>query len=208
MCIPTWILVIRASPIWMACSIWSNAARTLFVFFVHNIHFTSAEQRKLCFHFCWSVCLLAILRTNAWTDFHKIFRIRPAWNREHYKTFCGRLIHAWLDCFTFLNFGVAQVCALWVLLVSKHFTAFGCSWCSIWALSWRCHEIEYPVMHIDESKGHICRALVWVMSISDPFNVSNDVIPGHTRICVCDVLPVFPCIYGSFGKGLWAWKRK
>ena len=38
-----------------------------------------------------------------------------------------------------------------------------------------------PVMHIDGGKCHICKVLVLVMSISDPYGVSCDVIPGHTR---------------------------
>ena len=33
-----------------------------------------------------------------------------------------------------------------------------------------------------------------VMSFTDPCDVSDDVIPGHVKIGICDMLSVFPCI--------------
>ena len=50
-------------------------------------------------------------------DFHDIFKIDPAWDKEDTGTFCGRLFHALLDCFTFLKLVVAEDCAHWVLIV-------------------------------------------------------------------------------------------
>ena len=56
-----------------------------------SIIFTSAERRKLCskgnvyvfIPICWLVCLLAILRENAWTDFNESCRIDPTWYKEN-----------------------------------------------------------------------------------------------------------------------------
>ena len=45
------------------------------------------------------------------------FRTVPAWNKEHYGIFWGRLFQPWLDCFTILKLGAMEVCALRVLLV-------------------------------------------------------------------------------------------
>ena len=58
---------------------------------------------------CLSACLLAILQKNIWTDFHEIFRIGLAWNKEHSGTFWGRLFYAWLDCLTSLQLGMMEV---------------------------------------------------------------------------------------------------
>ena len=48
--------------------------------------------RRLCFHrcpllVCSSVCLLATLRKNGWTDFHEIFRVCGTWYKEQFGTF-------------------------------------------------------------------------------------------------------------------------
>ena len=34
----------------------------------------------------------------------------------------------------------------------------------------------------------------WVMSFTDPCDVSDDVIPDHVKIGTCDMLSVFPCV--------------
>ena len=73
------------------------------------------------FFFQENLRLLTILRENAWTHFHKIFRIGPTWNKNDYETFGGRLFHAQLECFTFFTLGVAEVCVLGVLLFSSFF---------------------------------------------------------------------------------------
>ena len=67
-----------------------------------------------------SVRLLAILRTNAWMECNKIFRINPASNKTLSEIFWGSLFHAWLDCFTFLILGAAEVCTLGVFLVNEY----------------------------------------------------------------------------------------
>ena len=46
-------------------------------------------------------------------DFRKIFRICWTWPIKQF----ARLFHVWLDCFTPLKLGAAEVCDLWVILV-------------------------------------------------------------------------------------------
>ena len=52
--------------------------------------------RRLCFHrcplpglVCLSVCLLATLRKNGWTNFYEIFGVGGTWYKEQLGTFSG-----------------------------------------------------------------------------------------------------------------------
>ena len=58
-------------------------------------------------------CLLEILR-NEWIDIHDIS------GYGHEQRLAG-LFHTWLDCFTLLKLGAAEVCAFGVLLVLHEF---------------------------------------------------------------------------------------
>ena len=84
----------------------------------HNIRwrrydFTSAERQRLCFHLCWFVGLSVFCSQHyRRMGFQEIFRIGPAWNMEHFRTFRGRLFQAWVDCLTFLKWGAVEVCDL------------------------------------------------------------------------------------------------
>ena len=51
--------------------------------------FWQVRNLRLLFHLsvCLSVCLLAILRENGWTDFHDFFRVGGTWYREQLGTF-------------------------------------------------------------------------------------------------------------------------
>ena len=84
----------------------SSLTDTEFYFTAHHVVLCATEQRglqsdtpvthicsllpppwrRLCFHrcplVCLSVCLLATLRKNGWSDFHEIFRVGVTWYKE------------------------------------------------------------------------------------------------------------------------------
>ena len=78
-----------------------------------SIIFTSTERRKLCskgnvyvfIPTCWFVCLLAILRENAWTDFHESCRIDPTWYKVQSGIFWRCSIHPLAYMISFSIFG-------------------------------------------------------------------------------------------------------
>ena len=61
--------------------------------------------------YCLDPCLLATLQNSGWIDIHEIYRI---WTQG---AIGSKLLYAWIDYFTFLKLGPAEVCALGVLLV-------------------------------------------------------------------------------------------
>ena len=67
---------------------------------------------------CLSVCLSASnIAEKRENGFSWDFQVRSDMEQENTGTFRDRLFNSWLDCFTLLKLGAAEVCALGVLLV-------------------------------------------------------------------------------------------
>ena len=72
--------------------------------------------KGMFFYLCWFVCLfISNITEKCVNKFPLNFQYRSGMEQG---LFWDRLFHSWLDYFTFLKLGMAQVCALGVLLVT------------------------------------------------------------------------------------------
>ena len=84
-------------------------------------------SRKLCFHRCLPVCLLATLRKNFQTDLHEIFRDGWQWASEQLVKFwlrSGSGIRIQIRIATLVTRALAEVCTVPVLLVFLVLSSF------------------------------------------------------------------------------------